>query len=79
MDERDLGEKCMNCGKRYLTVYTLSDELWKKITDKNDGSGLLCPSCIDVIAREKGINLYWEAAEGNYPVWDFMNKLEELG
>ena len=79
MDERELGEKCEVCRKRYLTIYEVSDDLWKKITSKNDSLGLLCPSCIDAMAREKGIELYWEAAERNFPVWNFMDKLDELG
>ena len=38
----------------------------EKINDGNE-DGLVCPSCIDNIAREKGITLYWEAREKNYP------------
>ena len=32
-DEREYesGELCKYCGKRYITIYTLCDELWKKL------------------------------------------------
>ena len=66
-DERELGEKCMNCGLRYSTIYRVPDDIWERITGRSDGSGLLCPRCCDALARDKGIILYWEAAEGEYP------------
>ena len=45
-DEREYesGELCKYCD-RYITIYTLPDELWKKINDDNE-DGLVCPSCI---------------------------------
>ena len=66
-DERELGEKCMNCGYRYLMVYRVPDSVWERVTGRTNGSGLLCPRCCDDIARKKGIWLFWEAAEGEFP------------
>jgi len=59
-------EKCQRCGKLYLTVYRLPNEIWKQISPKGDLSGLLCIECADKIAREKGLNLYWEAKQGEF-------------
>ena len=60
-------ESCDFCGKDYDTVYTVSDKLWEQITGINNGSGLFCPICFDKMARQKGIELYWKAKEGEYP------------
>ena len=61
-----MSEKCDNCDKYYESVYRVSDDLWLKIYGKSE-SGLLCPMCCDAIARQKGILLYWEARENEYP------------
>jgi hypothetical protein len=61
-----MSEKCQRCGKRYDTVYTLPDYIWRKISPKGSLSGMLCPECADEIAREKGIVLYWTANENDY-------------
>ena len=64
-DPRLRGEKCQQCGKRYLTIYALPDEIWEKIAD---GKNLLCPTCADKLAREAGIQLYWAAGQDFFPV-----------
>lgn len=59
-DEREKGEKCQKCDKRYPYVWATSNDLWQKITNKETG-GLYCVTCFDKMAREKGIYLNWEA------------------
>lgn len=55
------GEKCMQCGKHYLAVYWIPQEMWSAVTEKTDGSGMLCIPCCDQLARSKGISLEWTA------------------
>ena len=66
-DIRDNGELCSFCKKRYLTVWRCSDKLWEKI-EGIISKALICPECFDRIMREKGINLYWECAEEEFPI-----------
>lgn len=54
-----MGERCQICGKEYEYVYSVSDELWKKITSIKNGSGLRCILCLEKQARNKGIYLQW--------------------
>ena len=56
-------EHCQICGKGYLTIYHVPDEIWRKITPKKNEAGLLCIECADHRARELGIELYWYAKE----------------
>jgi hypothetical protein len=56
------GETCEVCGKKYLTVWKVSDDLWSRVTGHPD-SGLMCPRCFDNRAWEEGIELYWECGE----------------
>jgi len=68
IDERELGEKCQVCERRYLTVYRVPDSVWAKIGPKRPGSGgLLCPECADFLARREGITLYWSAKPNRFP------------
>ena len=60
-------EHCQVCGKGYLTIYSVPDEVWKKITPKSGEAGVLCIECADRISRELGIDLYWSAGIGEYP------------
>jgi hypothetical protein len=60
-------ESCDECGAHYDTVYRLPDLLWERISGRDDGGGKLCPACCDRIAREKGIELFWEALEDVHP------------
>ena len=52
-------EKCEMCGKRYEEVYDVPDWMWKKVTGKKNGSGLLCMSCFDIKARANHLLPYW--------------------
>jgi len=61
-----MSERCRNCGKLYLTVWRAPDRLWELVTGKKE-TGLLCPICFDRLARQKGIELYWECEENKYP------------
>jgi hypothetical protein len=38
--------KCQDCGVSYQVDILIPDELWKELTGKSDGSGLLCGGCI---------------------------------
>lgn len=57
------GERCQVCGIRYLTWYSVPDEVWALITPKTENlaAGLLCPTCADGRARSSGLTLYWRA------------------
>ena len=59
------GELCAACQDRYLTVYRLPDPVWDEISA---GANLLCPDCADARARKLGIELYWEATVGAFPL-----------
>ena len=56
-------EHCQVCGKEYETVYSIPDEVWRKITPKDGEAGLLCIECADQRARRMGRELYWIAQE----------------
>lgn len=62
-------EKCQNCGKRYKTVYRVSDEIWELIKPpfKEKGTGLLCLSCAEAIAKLNNVDVYWEGTIGDFP------------
>jgi len=64
--EKTTAEICQLCGREYLIVYRLPDDIWERITGKKNG-GLLCPICADVLAREAGISLYWETTTNAFP------------
>ena len=63
-----MSEFCQNCEGYYDTVYRVPDGIWERLTGHIDGRGLLCPACCDLLARRAGLELYWEAAVGEYPV-----------
>lgn len=63
-----MSETCQICESKYHTVYRVSDDVWAKVFGRDDGSGLLCPACVDERARGLGIVLYWEAAVDRFPV-----------
>lgn len=59
-------EHCDVCGFPYQTVWRVSDTIWEQVIgDLN--INLICPSCFDVIAREIGLELFWEASINEYP------------
>lgn len=64
-------EKCKRCKKRVYFVWRASDDLWSIVSEKRDGSGILCPKCFELLARKKGIPLYWECSVAKFPkeVW----------
>ena len=62
-----MGERCQICGKEYEYIYEVSNELWEKITNIKNGSGLRCISCLDIEARKKGIIMRWNGIEINNP------------
>ena len=60
-------EKCDICGKHYETVYRVPDEVWEKISHKENGAGMLCIEHADYFARELGIELFFSAGIGEFP------------
>lgn len=52
-------EKCRQCGRLYDDVWVTTDEIWRQVTGIEDGNGLFCMPCFAVMAREKGVSLYW--------------------
>ena len=63
-----MSEFCQNCECYYDTVFRVPTGVWEKLTGHADGGGLLCPACCDLLARRAGLELYWEATVGEYPV-----------
>ena len=63
-----MSEVCQNCEGYYDTVFRVPTGVWEKLTGHADGGGLLCPACCDLLARRAGLELYWEATVGKYPV-----------
>ena len=62
-----MAEKCYSCGKRYLTVYSVPDEVWEQINPTiTRESGFLCIECADKRARDRGIILWWSCGVGKY-------------
>lgn len=59
-----LGEYCQSCGEAYSQCWSADDALWKDVTGRDDGSGLLCMQCFDALAQGKGINVVWTAIRG---------------
>ncbi len=57
----DAAEHCQRCGRAYSLVWRAPDELWHAVTGCMDGGGLYCPECFVSMAREKGIEVYWDA------------------
>ena len=63
-----MSEVCQNCECCYDTVFRVPDDVWERLTGHIDDRGLLCPACCDLLARRAGLELYWEATVGEYPV-----------
>lgn len=70
-----MSELCETCGRRYETVYRVPNDVWTKIAPRKDDlgphpehqyGGLLCPDCAAKAARDKGIELYFEASAGDW-------------
>jgi len=59
-------EHCQICKKGFLTVYDVSDKVWKKISPEKSEGGTLCIECADKRARKLGIDLFWVAKENEY-------------
>lgn len=54
-----MSEHCQICGKKYESVYEVSDKLWKEVTGIENGSGLRCMSCLEKQAKKMGIYIHW--------------------
>ena len=50
--------KCQSCDEQYKVDLSIPDEIWDKIkpTDKPEGAGLLCGSCI--MKRIENLDIY---------------------
>ena len=68
MSDQTEGERCSACGRPYLTIYRVPDDIWAKVTGRTDGGGTWCPTCFEFVATEKGYSLYWEARHGEFPL-----------
>lgn len=56
---------CQRCSIKYDEVYYVSNELWLRTTGQR--GGMFCLPCLDRLAREEGIDLYWKAEEQKTP------------
>ena len=68
MSDQTESERCNACGRPYLTIYRVPDDIWAKVTGRTDGGGTWCPTCFEFVATEKGYSLYWEARHGEFPL-----------
>lgn len=50
--------RCDDCG-RNVHDFDTSDELWRKVSGHEDGSGILCYDCFCDRADRKGIRNFW--------------------
>lgn len=50
------GERCQDCGRDYV-LWNAETDLYVRV--HGNPGGLLCPSCFDRQAREKGLTLDW--------------------
>lgn len=69
------GEKCLMCDEIYHEVYTVPDELWKRVTGYQKGEGTLCLSCFTKAAHRKDVPIFWEGGENDYISQSIKNKL----
>ena len=69
MSEKPLsdGEVCQSCSHPYDTVYHVPDSVWARMLPDKAPGGLLCIPCAIRISKEKGIELWWEAAQNDFP------------
>ena len=58
-------ETCQHCDLPVGVWWTATDELWATVTGRNDGGGVLCMGCFDVIADMQGLTLRWSPT--HYP------------
>ena len=58
-----MGERCQICKKEYGYIWSVSDELWEKVTGIKNGSGLRCFLCFIHEAKNKGIIVSWYGEE----------------
>ena len=56
-------ELCQLCKNRYSEVWEASDDLWKEMMNLDDGSGLCCMHCFNLIAENQGITLKWKCED----------------
>lgn len=54
-----IGEYCHDCGIKQSLVWRAPDCVWREISGKPDGSGVLCPQCFNRRAERAGILLMW--------------------
>jgi len=48
---------CSLCDQRPYFDYTVTDEVWKKVTPKEYRLGVLCLSCFDLLAHRQEVNI----------------------
>ena len=56
------GEYCNDCKQSYNTVWSATDELWKKLGFKDD-KGLLCIPCAIRRANKLGLTIHIAISE----------------
>jgi len=77
MDAKPSGEVCQSCGRAYDTVYHVPDSVWARLLPNKAPAGLLCIPCAIRIAGEKGIDLWWDAAENDFPTAALESQVAE--
>lgn len=51
-------ESCKRCGSIFRLVWTIDNELWKKVMDVNDdGGGSVCIDCFIKLAENKNVEI----------------------
>ena len=61
-------EGCVCCGQRDATVWRAPDDMYRNVTGYEHGEGVLCMECFEALAFHHGVTLYWECANGHFPL-----------
>ena len=72
-------ERCQCCDKLYGETWRAPDVLWQKITGITNGSGLFCIECFSIMAERKGIILYWECENREFPTIKDEKQKADIG
>lgn len=69
--------QCEDCGAEYGTFpdYILQDDVWKRIAPREDGNGILCPTCI--AKRLDKIGLWYQDGYYTHKGWSAFNPFAE--
>ena len=62
---KDEWNVCGNCLRLYAPTWRAPDEIW--MGSSNGSHSSLCIDCFTEMAEAKGVALYWECSEDDFP------------